>query len=201
MPRAARGFQVNDITQYRPAPELADGAADTGVEVSLYNAPSAISGLLDFGPLAATAARLHAIVNYRNAPLMAWRYSQDGAAWTTVTSSVLAGSATDAALPGRSCLYGSATTVTTLSSGGIQARFWQVSIQDSDVRTGGVWQCGGYSHAASAAGLMEMWAEDASGARLIELITLPLALETVTVTDGPTVIGDGVQEFAAGEGG
>lgn len=201
MPRATHGFQVNDITQYRPAPTLADGRNDTGQEASRYNAPSAFSGLLDLGPLASGAARLHAIVNYRNAPLLSWRYSQDGVAWTAVTSSVLAGSATDAALPLHGCLYSSETPVTTLTGAGIQARYWQVSIQDSDVRLGGSWQCGGYSHAASAVGLMEIWAENASGARLVELITLPLALETVTLIDAATVIGDGAQAFAAGERG
>ena len=198
MPRAVHGFQVNDITQHRPAPTLADGSDETGVDGSRYNAPSAISGLLDFGPLAEKAARLCAIVEYRNAPVLSWRYSQDGAAWTAVTSSVLMGSATDAALPAHHCLYCSETPVTTLSGGGIQARYWQISIQDSDVRTGGLWECGGSTQAVSTAGLIEIWAENGSGARLVEWIYLPLAAESVTLTDAPMGSGDGVVEFAAG---
>jgi len=199
MPRATRGFEVNDITLYRPAPDMADGDADSGLEVSKFNAPSAVSGLLDFGPPGPTAARLHAAVSYRNLPALSWRYSQDGAAWTVITSSVLAGSATDAALPAHSCAYASETPATTLSSGGIQARYWQVSIQDSDVRAGAGWQCGGFAHASSMVGLMEIWAENAGGTRLVELITLPIATGTVTLGEVITVITDAIKETTAGE--
>ena len=199
MPRATRGFEVNDITLYRPAPELADGDTESGLAVSKFNAASAVSGLLDFGPAGPTVARLHAVVNYRNAPALSWRYSQDGAAWTAITSSVLAGSATDAALPAHGCEYVGETSATTLSGGGIQARYWQVSIQDSDVRDGANWQCGGFAHSSSSAGLMEVWAENAGGTRLIELNKLPIAMGTVTLGAVITVTSDAVKATAAGE--
>ena len=200
MPRATQGFEVNDLTQYRPAPMLADRDATTGFEASKFNAPSAVSGLLDFGPMVAAAVRLHAIASYRNAPTLTWRYSQDGAAWTEVTSSVLAGSVTDAALPPHHCAYSSETTATTLSAG-IQARYWQASIQDDDVRVGAYWQCGGFAHSASAAALVEIWAEDANGTRLIELRLLPIAVGTAALSDVAAVVSESVQESVTGEGG
>ncbi len=201
MPRVTWGFEVNDLTQYRPAPTLADGSAVTGLDVSRYNAPSAVSGLLDFGASGAKAARLHAVVKYRNAPLLTWRYSQDGAAWTEASSGVLSGSVTDAALPTHRCQYHNETPVTTLANGGISARYWQVSIQDSDVLTGASWECGGYGRSSTSAGLTELWAVDANGHRLVEPGLLTLATETAQRGDLVVTTGDRIKVTAAGEGG
>ena len=199
MPRAVEGFQVNDLTIYRPALELADGDASSGVEASQAgSATSGVSGLLDFGPLPPSAVKLHATVKYKNSATFGWRYSQDGVTWTAATTG--AGGATDTPLAGHNCLYKPETRATTLTGTGIRARYWQASIQDSDIRTGNSWQCGGLGRPSSEAGLMEIWAEDANGNRLLEGMILPFAQERVGPNDTETTVGDRTTESAAGEG-
>ena len=200
MPRAVEGFQINDLSQYRPAPNLADGDTGSGLEAARFNSvTSAASGVLDFGPSPGTAAKLHAAVRYRNTAGFAWRYSQDGVTWTAVNSSVSAGNTTDAAFPAHACQYSGETCVTTLGGSGITARYWQASVQDSDLRAGSGWQCGGSGFPSSRAGLMEIWAENGSGTRLREWNILPCAKRAVLIDGRGAVSGDAVLETASGE--
>ena len=185
MPKFAYGYAVDDLALYRANQLLADGNTASGVDYAKLNtAVSGLSAVLDLGATPPAAVRLRATVRYQNTPSIIWHSSTDGTAWTAASSSVTAGSATDAALAAHTCAYGNADCVTTLAGSGITARYWRVSVQDSDTANGSAWRCGGV-RPSSKAGVAELWAEDSDGNRLPEFQQILLAQESV-YGDGAT---------------
>ena len=185
MPKFAYGYAVDDLTQYRANQLLADGSATTGADYAKLNAAvSGLSAVLDLGATPPAASKLKAAMRYQNTLGIVWHHSSDGTTWTAASSSVTAGGTTDAALTAHTCAYSSVDCVTTLAGAGITARYWRVSVQDSDTANGSAWRCGGV-RPSSKVGLAEVWAEDSNGNHLPEFQQILLAQETV-YGDGAT---------------